>query len=80
MEQDNFENKIMQDLRDSMTAINKTIDEGLKGIDIKLKKELGAKGFARWKAFNTKFLKLKEEGKELEAKELEKTYIGGEQI
>ncbi len=78
MEDNNLENKLMKDLKDNLKDINENISSALSGIDVKLKKELGDKGYARWIAYNTKFAKLMRDGKEKEAKELEKTFLSGQ--
>ena len=78
MEKEPFENKMMRDLKDNMDSINKNLEGALKGIDVKLKQELGTKGFARWKAYNTKYQSLMEQNKKQEAKELEKTFLSGQ--
>ena len=77
MEKEPFENKMMRDIKDTVETVSNSFEGAMKGIDAKLKKELGEKGFARWKAYTTKYMSLIENGKEAEALELEKTFLSG---
>lgn len=78
MKDNDFENKMMQGIRDSLRAAKENLTPAIKSIDDMLKKELGEEGYARYIAFQKKYLKLVQQGRTREAKELEEIYKNGE--
>ena len=77
MEKEPFENKMMRNIKDMAGNANDMFNESMDGIDAKLKKEFGPKGYARFKAYQNKRIKLESENKMKEAEELTKIYLSG---
>lgn len=78
MIENDFENKALLNLNKTLKDLNKTIKEGANLINNKLRKEMTPEEADKFKAYLTKFLKLKSEGKHKEAAELERKFRDGQ--
>ncbi len=77
MEKNDLNNKAMLDISNALVNMSKAM-KGLNGTINKMVKEnLTPKEQAKHRAYMTKYLKLKKDGKEIEAKELYNKYISG---
>lgn len=75
MEKQSLENKAFQEIKDKLQVAVEGISI-VPELEKRLKKEMGVKGYAKYKAFQRKYLKLYSEGKMKQATALENKYRG----
>lgn len=76
MEKNFLENK-MRDVKESLEQVNKNLGLAIKPLDDKLRKDMGAKWYARYEAFRGKYISLTSQGKMKEAEDLKKEFENG---